>query len=72
MEVSVQVFTVSGKLVKSIHRTVDAHKTMRDQVTWDGRDDYGERLGRGVYIYKLKVTTPEGAKKEVFEKLVLL
>lgn len=72
MEVSVQIFTVSGKLVKTIHNTVDAHRTLRQQVTWDGKDDYGEKLGRGVYVYKLRVTTPEGSKKEVFEKLVLL
>jgi len=41
-------------------------------LTWDGRDEYGDRLGRGVYMYRLKVVTPEGQKQEVFEKLVIL
>jgi len=72
LNVQVQVFTVSGKLVKTLETDVDAHKALRNQIVWDGRDDYGDKLGRGVYVYKLKVTTPEGIKQEVFEKLVLL
>lgn len=72
LEVQVQVFTVSGKLVKTISRYVDASDMERDMLTWDGRDEYGDRLARGVYMYRLKVVTPEGQKQEVFEKLVIL
>lgn len=72
LDVQVQIFTVSGKLVKTIHRTVDTHLGLDDEITWDGRDDYGDRLGRGVYVYKLKVSNDKGQKEEVFEKLVLL
>ena len=43
-----------------------------DAIEWDGRDDYGDRIGRGTYIYKVKVTDDEGNKVEKYEKLVLL
>jgi flagellar hook assembly protein FlgD len=72
LDVQVQIFTVSGKLVKTINNVVDTHIGVKDQLSWDGRDEYGDKLGRGVYVYRLKVSTPEGQKEEVFEKLVLL
>ncbi|NNK81277.1 MAG: type IX secretion system sortase PorU, partial [Flavobacteriales bacterium] len=72
LEVQVQIFTVSGKLVKTINNVIDTHLGVKDQLVWDGRDEYGDRLGRGVYVYRMKVSTPEGQKEEVFEKLVLL
>jgi hypothetical protein len=43
-----------------------------EPIVWDGRDDYGDKIGRGVYVYRLKVSTPEGKTAEKIEKLVLL
>jgi hypothetical protein len=42
------------------------------EITWDGRDDFGDQLGKGVYIYHLKVKNPDGQLAEKTEKLVLL
>ena len=39
---------------------------------WDGKDDFGDKIGRGVYVYRVQVVTPEGQKAEQFEKLVIL
>jgi hypothetical protein len=72
LDVQVQIYTVSGKLIKTINQTVHPEGFRVDDVRWDGRDDYGDRIGRGVYVYRLKVRTPEGATAEKFEKLVLL
>jgi hypothetical protein len=38
-------------------------------VAWDGLDDYGDKIGRGAYIIKLQISTPEGLKADKFEKL---
>ena len=35
-------------------------------------DDYGDRIGRGVYIYKVKIQTESKETIEKFEKLVIL
>jgi hypothetical protein len=32
----------------------------------------GDTIGRGVYVYRLSVVTPEGERAEKFEKLVVL
>jgi hypothetical protein len=71
LEVKVQVFTVTGKVVKTIKQTINDAGNRSCEVEWDGRDDYGDKLGRGVYLYRLTVTTPDGKKKEHLERLVV-
>lgn len=72
LEVQIQVFTVGGKIVKTIHNTVESNGFRSDGVVWDGKDDFGDKIGRGVYVYRVQVKTPDGQKAEEFEKLVIL
>jgi len=72
LEAQVQVFTVSGRLVKTLNRRLTCDGFRTEPMTWDGRDDFGDNLGRGVYVYRLSVAAPDGAKAEQFEKLVIL
>lgn len=72
LDVQVQIFTVSGKLVKTISETVLSSGFRNDPIDWDGLDDYGQKIGRGVYLYNLKVTTPDGQHAEQIERLVIL
>lgn len=72
LDVQVQIFTVSGKLVKSIDQFVQTEGFRSDPIEWDGRDDFGDKIGRGVYVYRIKVKTSEGSVAEKYEKLVIL
>jgi hypothetical protein len=72
LDILIQVFTVSGKLVKTIEYQAPASGYRVGPIDWDGRDDYGSSIGRGVYIYRLKVRTSLGQTAEKFEKLVIL
>jgi len=72
LDVQVQVFTVSGKVVKNINRIVRSEGFRGEPIEWDGLDDYGDQIGKGVYVYRVKVVTPEGQTAEKFEKLVIL
>ena len=72
LSVRVQIFTVSGKLVKEI-RTYSTGDSFRvGPINWDGRDDFGDKIGRGVYVYQIKVIAPTGETVDKFEKLVIL
>jgi hypothetical protein len=71
LQVKIQVFTVTGKVVKTIKQTINDAGNRSSEVNWDGRDDFGAKLGRGVYLYRLTVISPEGRKKEKVEKLVI-
>jgi len=77
LDVSVQIFTVSGKLVKTINgKTKGGSKvssSLSRELVWDGRDDFGDKIGKGVYVYKLTVKSNTLNKKvEKYEKLVIL
>lgn len=82
LDVMVQIFTISGKLVKTIRQTVSAepfregYRTGKYAIEWDGLDDFGDKIGKGVYIYKVNVkgvddTVCKGSAAAV-EKFVIL
>lgn len=73
LEVQVQIFTVSGKLVKTINQTIVNEGFLSRDITWDGLDDFGQAIGKGVYVYKITVkSTLTNKRVEKFEKLVIL
>ena len=73
LNVQIQIFTISGKLVKTINKTVQTTGALSREITWNGLDDFGSKIGKGVYIYKLKVVSSiTQDKAEKIEKLVIL
>ncbi len=72
LQVILQIFSVSGKLVKSFNTKINTTGYRVGPIEWDGKDEYGDWIGKGVYIYKLKVVAPNGKKIEKIEKLVIL
>lgn len=72
LDVLVQIFTISGKLIKTISTNIFSEGTRSTPIDWDGRDDFGDKIGKGTYIYRLKVRTGDGKTAEKIEKIVLL
>ncbi|MFD2907362.1 type IX secretion system sortase PorU [Flavobacterium ardleyense] len=73
LDVQVQILTISGKLVKTINQQVLTEGFLCREISWDGRDDFGDKIGKGVYVYKLKVrSVTTGKSTEKYEKLVIL
>ncbi len=92
LNVKVEIYTVSGKLIKTIHTTVGnilqstsvsspnakcdnatiSGSYRVDGIYWDGLDDFGDPIGKGVYIYRVSVKAENGLQADKFEKLVLL
>lgn len=55
-EFKIQIMTISGKVVREIMR--DEFGPIRigrnfSQYRWDGRDEFGDRLANGVYLYRV-------------------
>ncbi|KQB38332.1 type IX secretion system sortase PorU [Flavobacterium aquidurense] len=73
LDVQVQVMTITGKVVWTKNQVVTTEGFLSREITWDGKDDFGDRIGKGVYIYKLTVKSNLTNKKaEKYEKLVIL
>lgn len=73
LDVSVRIYTVSGRLVKTLEDQFFADGNLYCDLEWDGMDEYGDALGRGVYVYQVRVQD-QNAEETVtkFEKLVVL
>lgn len=82
LAVNVQIYTITGKLVRTLSTSVTAEpfmegfRTPRTAIEWDGRDDFGDTVAKGTYIFKVfaKGQNPEkcvGSATGV-EKMVLL
>ncbi len=80
LDVMVQIYTVSGRLIKTLEERINStgfRLGNGDCIQWDGRDDYGDPLAKGVYVYKVKVRSANTGDvllegESDFEKLVIL
>jgi hypothetical protein len=73
LEAQVQVMTITGKVVWTRNQIITTEGFLSKEITWDGKDDFGNKIGKGVYIYKLTVKSNlTNSKTEKIEKLVIL
>ena len=57
-QIKIQIFTVSGKLVREITQDEIGSVRVGNNITdyaWDGRDEFGDVLANGTYIYRVQV-----------------
>ena len=71
-DIQVNIYTISGKLVRTLYDTQYMEGNRCRAIPWDGLDDFGDRLARGTYLYRLRVKSQESKTAEVIEKLVIL
>ena len=72
MDVEIRIYTVGGRLIKTIHQQMNTDGFRSEPIAWNGLDDFGDRIGKGVYLYRLRVASPDGNNVEKLEKLVIL
>ena len=58
--------------MKTIYDTQYMEGNRCRAISWDGLDDYGDKLAKGTYLYRLRVKNQDGQTAEVIEKLVKL
>ena len=55
-QIKIQIMTVSGRVVREITQDEIGPIKIGNNITqyaWDGRDEYGDQLANGVYLYKV-------------------
>ena len=79
LDVKVDIYTITGQKVKSIEALWTGTETLQlgDCISWDGNDDFGDPLARGIYLYRISVSTGINTSQHIigeskFEKLVIL
>ncbi|MGE5351873.1 MAG: type IX secretion system sortase PorU, partial [Acidobacteriota bacterium] len=71
VDVKIRVYTVAGRMIKEIENMAVTDKFVR--IDWDGRDNDGNLLANGVYLYKVTIKgAEEASKQEVLGKLAVM
>lgn len=85
-EIKIQIMTITGKVVKEIFQDELGPITIGNNITdyaWNGKDEFGDQLANGVYIYRVLVrkngqfmehrnTSADKAFKKGYGKMYLL
>ena len=71
-DIQVNIYTISGKLVKTIYDTQFMDGNRCNAISWNGLDDFGDKLAKGTYLYRIRVKNQDGQTAETIEKLVIL
>lgn len=64
-KVKIQIFTVSGRLVREITQDEIGPIKIGNNITeyaWDGRDEFGDRLANGTYLYRVLLGSSKGTQ----------
>lgn len=74
LEVIIKIYSLSGKLVKTIRNVQLATGFRVANIAWDGRDDFGSKLAKGIYMYNItaKSSTLNQVRTSDFMKLAIL
>ncbi len=68
-EIEIKVYTISGRLIRRINGSFAVRGF--NFIHWDGRDEDGDRLANGVYLYKL-ILRNSSQQVEKIDKLVII
>jgi hypothetical protein len=69
--ISIKIFTIAGRLIKEIDLTSTELKFDFNKIYWDGRDEDGDVIANGVYIYKV-IMQADGKSQDVTQKLAVV
>jgi hypothetical protein len=71
-DVTVNIYSLNGTLIKRIKTVVPATGYSLPPIIWDGNDDRGMRVARGIYPYSLILLTEKGEKAMVSGRMIIL
>jgi len=68
--VSLNIYSISGKLIKQFAKEMICNSYLSEPIEWDGRDNFGNIIAKGVYIYIFTVKLETGQTVQKIGKLL--
>jgi len=72
LEVQIQIFSLSGQLIKTINTSVFINGYKSEPIKWSGLDNNGMKVKQGMYIYRLVVRNSKGINSAKRAKLIII
>ncbi|MBG0859093.1 MAG: type IX secretion system sortase PorU [Bacteroidales bacterium] len=72
IEIAINIYDASGRLIRILRSDEFSNGYQLSPVTWDGNDEGGRRVGRGIYPYSVTATTEDGEVARTVGKMIIL
>jgi flagellar hook assembly protein FlgD len=72
LDITIYIYALDGRLVTALNDIYYAGGYRYNSVVWDGTDAQGNKLQKGMYIYKVLVQNFDGSVQEKTSKLVIM
>lgn len=69
--IQIKIYTIAGRLIKDIDLNASDLRFDFNKIYWDGRDEDGDPIANGVYIYKVIMQAGEKSQ-DVTQKLAIV
>ena len=67
----IKIYTIAGRLIKEIKIPAVDLSYDFNKIYWDGRDEDGDIIANGVYLYKVILTAGDKTE-DVIQKLAIV
>jgi len=71
-DVTINIYSLNGRIIKIIKTTIFSEGYNLPPIEWDGTDEGGRRVGRGLYPYTVKVTRKDGSTAMASGRMIIL
>jgi hypothetical protein len=72
IEITITVFTTDGRAVRIIRDQVNSAGYALPDIPWDGHDENGGRVARGLYLWRVEAVTSGGEKCSATGRIIIL
>ncbi|MCK5839958.1 MAG: type IX secretion system sortase PorU, partial [Bacteroidales bacterium] len=72
LDIEIQIFSITGQLVRTINKDIYAEGYKSEPIQWYGDSNYGSKLDRGIYIYRVIITNSIGEQTSKQQKLIIV
>ena len=72
LKVKIDIYKLDGRRVKSLQEEFVPSGFTSGRIHWDCTTDAGGKISRGIYVYQLQVTAPDGQVRYLHNKLVFI
>ena len=72
LNITINIFNIDGRIIRIIKTQVEPSGYTLPPVNWDGNDDGGRRVGKGMYPYTVTIVTGKGDTARATGRMIIL
>jgi hypothetical protein len=72
LDITINIFNIDGRIIKIIKTKIETTGYTILPVVWDGNDEGGRKVGRGMYPYTVTIITRNGETARASGRMIIL